>query len=114
MNIFGSLSSLPIRRIVPEIVVSSLKEHPVKIVEGVLVAANISQVAGVVGRILVEVHCPGSTAGEISISRTSHVAVAAISFCSRCLVHAHTTPPILKPCIGKPCGIAGNDASKIK
>ena len=65
VNVFGIL---PIRRIVPEIVVGSLKEHPVEIVEGVLVAANVSQVAGVVGRILVEVHCPGPTARETSIS----------------------------------------------
>ena len=66
-----------------------------------------------VGGVLVEVHGPRSTTAVVSVSRTGHVAVAAISFCSRCLVHAHTTPPILKPCIGKPCGIAGNDASEI-
>ena len=111
VNVFGSL---PIRRVVSEIVVSSLKEHPVKIIEGVLVAANVSQVAGVVGRVLVDVHSPRSTTGEIPISIAIHVAVTAISLCCRGLIHAHTAPPILKPCIGKPCGIAGNDAPEMK
>ena len=50
--------SLPIRRVVSEVVVGPLEEHPVKIIEGVLEASNISEVGGVVGRVLVEVHGP--------------------------------------------------------
>ena len=50
--------SLPFRRIVPEIVIGSFKEHPVKIVKGVLEASNIRKVCGVVGGVLVEVHGP--------------------------------------------------------
>ena len=106
--------SLPIRCVVPEVVVGPLKEHPVKIVERVLEASNIGKVGGVVGGVLVEVHSPRSPAAEVSISRAAHVAVAAISFCSGRLIHAHTAVSILKPSIGKPCSITGYDASEMK
>ena len=52
------LISLPFRCIVPEVVVRSLKEHPVKIVEGVLEAPDIGKVGGVVGGVLVDGHGP--------------------------------------------------------
>ena len=103
--------SLPIRRVVSEVVVGPLKEHPVKIIEGVLEASNISEVGGVVGRVLVEVHGPRSPTAEVCISRAGGIAVA-ISFCSGRLIHAHTAISILKPSIGKPCSITGNDASE--
>ena len=72
--------SLPIWRVVPEIVVGPLKEHPVKIIESILEAPNVCKVGGVVGWVLVEVHCPRSTTAEIGVSRAGGVAVAAISF----------------------------------
>ena len=105
--------SLPFRCVVPEIVVGSLKEYPVKIVEGVLEASNISEVGGVVGRVLVEVHGPRSPAAEVCISRAGGIAVA-IGFCSGRLIHAHTALSILKPSISKPCSITGYDASEMK
>lgn len=105
--------SLPIRRVVSEVVVGPLEEHPVKIIEGVLEASNISQVGGVVGGVLVEVHCPGSPTAEVSIARAGGIAVA-ISFYSGRLIHAHAALSILKPSISKPCSITGNDASEME
>ena len=105
--------SLPFRRIVSEVVVGSLKEHPVKIIEGVLEASNISEVGGVVGRVLVEVHGPRPPTAEVCISRAGGIAVA-IRFCSGRLIHAHTALSILKPGIGKTSSITGNDASEMK
>ena len=78
-----------------KVVVSALKEHPVKIVEGVLEASDVSEFGRVVGGILVEVHSPGTSTTEASISSATHVTVAAISFCSGGLVGADTLLPIL-------------------
>ena len=105
--------SLPFRRVVPEIVVGSLKEHPVKIVEGVLEASNVSKVCGVVGGVLVEVHGPWPTTTEVTISRACHVAVAPINLGSGCFVHTDTASPILKPGVCETRSIARNDASEI-
>ena len=66
-----------------------------------------------VGRVLVEVHGPRSPTAEVCISRAGGIAVA-ISFCSGRLIHAHTAISILKPSIGKPCSITGNDASEME
>ena len=65
-----------------------------------------------VGGVLVEVHSPGSTAGETSIAWATHVAVAAINFDSWGLVCAEATLPVLKTGISKSGRIAGNDASE--
>ena len=105
--------SLPVRCVVPEIVVGSLKEHPVEIVEGVLETSNVSQFRRVVGGVLVEVHSPRSTTTEASVSRAIHVTVATVSFGSGGLIGADTALPILKSGICKSCSIAGNDASEI-
>ena len=106
--------SLPIWCVVPKVVVGPLKEHPVKIIEGVLEASNVGKVGGVVSRVLVEIHCPRSPTAEICISRAGSVAVAAVSYCSGRLIHAKTAISILKPSIGKPSSITGNDASEMK
>ena len=113
-KILHNLVSLPIGCVVPEVIVGPLKEHPVKIVEGVLEASNVGKVGGVVGGVLVEVHSPRSPTAKVGVSRTGRVAVATISFRSGGLIHAHTPISILKPSIGKPCSIAGNYASEMK
>ena len=110
---FGRLYSLPIWCVVPEIVVGSLKEHPVEIVEGVLEASKVSQLGRVVGGVLVEVHSPGPSATVASISRATRVTVAAVSLCSGGLVGADTALPILKSGICKSCSIACSDAPEI-
>jgi len=106
----GAVGNTPIRRVVPEIVVGSLKEHPVEIVEGVLEASDVSELGRVVGGVLVEVHSPGPSATVASISRATHVTVAAVSLCSGGLIGADTALPILKSGICKSCSIACSDA----
>ena len=113
MDLLALLSSLPFRRVVPEIVAGSLKEPPVEIVGSVLEASNVSKLRRVVGRVLVEVHSPGPSTTEAPITRATHVTVATVSFCSGGFVGADTALPILKSGICKSCSIAGNDASEI-
>ena len=50
--------SLPIWCVVPKVVVGPLKEHPVKIIEGVLIAPNVGESRGMVGWVLVDIHHP--------------------------------------------------------
>ena len=105
--------SLPFRCIVPEVVVRSLKEHPVKIVEGVLEAPDIGKVGGVVGGVLVDGHGPWTATAEVTISWARHVAIVHINHWGWGLIHADTTLPILKTGICKACSIAWYDASEI-
>ena len=106
MDLLALLSSLPFRRVVPEIVAGSLKEPPVEIVGSVLEASNVSKLRRVVSRVLVEVHSPGPSTTESTVSRATHVAVAAVNFCSWGLIGADTALPILKTGICKACCIA--------
>ena len=51
----------PLRCVVPEIVKGSLNQQPVKIIIGVLVASDVSQVGGVIGWVLMDIHRPYTT-----------------------------------------------------
>ena len=89
-----------------EIVVGSFKEHPVKAVKSIFVAANVSQIGRVVSRVLMDIHNPASSTGEISVASAANVADAPCDLRCWVLIGADAPHPILKASIGKTGRIA--------
>ena len=105
---------LPLRCVIPEIVVGSLKEHPVEAVKGISETANISQIGRVVSRVLMDIHNPTSSTGECRVPGASNVAFVPWGLYCWMFIGADTPHPILKTCIGKPRWIAWSYASEIE
>ena len=91
----ASIINLHFWCVVLEVVELSFNKQPVKVIIAVLEASNVSQIGLVEGRVLMEIHCPFTSAREAIIPSTIHVALFRISFCSGLFTKAKASDSLL-------------------
>ena len=101
---------LPFRSVVPEIVVCSFKDHPVKVIQAVL---ETSQVGRRSCWYPINIHCPVTSTREIFISRTGYFALIISGVILRTFIHTNASQTILKASVFKSHVITRGYASKI-
>ena len=97
MSVIGfilRLVSLPIWRVVSEVVEGSSFQYPVEVVEAVLEASEVGQSGGVVGGVLEDVHGPRTATGEVGVPGAGNVAPTVINSCCWLFVHADASVPV--------------------
>ena len=85
----------PLWCVVPEVVEFPLDEQSVQVIKAVWEASNVCQVGCVVGRVLMDIHCPVTSTWVISIPRASHVTLVNSGLCSGMFIHTYASAPLL-------------------
>ena len=96
----------PLWCVVPEVVEFPLNEQSVQVIKAVWEASNVCQVGCMVGRVLMDIHCPVTSTWVISIPRASHVTLVNSGLGSWMFIHTYASAPFLKARVGKPGCIA--------